>query len=62
MSNGFIRKIEDFREDYLPIFSRDALEKIRSGDDNWESMMPERVIKLIKQRGLFGYKEPVADV
>ena len=59
MGNGFIRRIEDYREDYLSIFSRDALEKIRSGDDNWESMVPERVVALIKERGLLGYNTNV---
>ncbi len=58
--NGFIRQIEDYREDYLAIFSRDALEKIRSGDDNWESMVPERVVALIKERGLLGYNANVS--
>ena len=60
LGNGFIRRIEDYREDYLSIFSRDALEKIRSGDDNWESMVPERVVALIKERGLLGYNTNVA--
>ena len=59
LGNGFIRRIEDYREDYLSIFSRDALEKIRSGDDNWESMVPERVVALIKERGLLGYNTNV---
>ena len=56
LGNGFIRRIEDYREDYLSIFSRDALEKIRSGDDNWKTMVPEGVMKLIKERDLFGHK------
>ena len=60
LGNGFIRRIEDYREDYLSIFSRDALEKIRSGDDNWESMVPERVVALIKERGLLGYNTNIA--
>ena len=37
LSNGFIRRIEDFREDYLPILSRDASNKsapaIRNGNN-----------------------------
>ena len=56
LGNGFIRRIEDYREDYLSIFSRDALEKIRSGDDNWKTMVPEGVMELIKERDLFGHK------
>ena len=61
LGNGFIRRIEDYREDYLSIFSRDALEKIRSGDNNWESMVPERVVALIKERGLLGYNTNIAE-
>ena len=55
-SNGFIRRIDDFREDYLTLFSRDALEKIRCGDHSWEVMVPEKVVNLIKERGLLGYR------
>ncbi|MGB0587617.1 MAG: TonB-dependent receptor [Limisphaerales bacterium] len=56
LSNGFIRRIEDFREDYLPILSRDALKKIRSGDPQWEQSVPESVAQLIRERGLLGYQ------
>ena len=54
--NGFIRALEDYNEDYLSIFSRDALEKLRSGDASWEGMVPERVAAIIKERGLLGLK------
>ena len=53
---GFIRCIEDFNEDYLSIYSRDALEKIRAGDEAWEAMVPGRVAAIIKERGLLGLK------
>ena len=60
-SNGFIRQIEDFRQDYLKIFSRDALEKIRTGDHSWEVMVPEKVVNLIKERGMLGHKAPASE-
>jgi hypothetical protein len=56
LSNGFIRRIEDFREDYLSILSRDALKQIRSGDPQWEQSVPESVAQLIRERGLLGYQ------
>tara|TARA_B100001971_G_C18219430_1_gene556096 strand:- start:45 stop:1469 length:1425 start_codon:yes stop_codon:yes gene_type:complete len=60
-SNGFIRRIEDFREDYLTLFSRDVLEKIRCGDHSWEVMVPEKVVNLIKERGMLGYRVTVSE-
>ena len=55
-NNGSIRSIDGFRKDYLKLFSRDALEKIRCGDHTWEGMVPEKVVNLIKERGVLGYK------
>ncbi len=54
--NGFIRALTDYNEEYLSIFSREALEKLRSGDTAWEGMVPERVAAIIKERGLLGLK------
>jgi len=56
VDNGFIRQIDDYNEGYLSIFSRTALEKIRTGDPEWETMVPERVAVIIKERGLLGLK------
>jgi len=48
--------------DYLNIFSRDVLQRIKAGDDTWEKMVPAKVADFIKQRKLLGYgvKVPVA--
>ena len=56
VGKGFIRCIEDFNEEYLAIYSRDVLEKIRAGDGAWEAMVPGRVSAIIKDRGLLGLK------
>ena len=61
LGNGFIRSIDDFREDYLTLFSRDALEKIRCGDHSWEEMVPKKVCKLIKSKGMLGYSASVSE-
>ena len=56
VGNRFIRPIDDYNKDYLSIFSRAALVKLRAGDPEWEAMVPERVAAIIKERGLLGLK------
>lgn len=41
--------------DYVNIFSRDVLQRIKSGDSTWEDMVPTAVAEIIKERGLLGY-------
>jgi len=41
--------------DYLNIFSRDVLQRIKAGDDSWEQMVPAKVAGFIKDRKLLGY-------
>jgi len=41
--------------DYLNIFSRDVLQRIKAGDDTWERLVPAKVAEIIKQRKLLGY-------
>ena len=50
-----LEPIRGYREDYLPIFSRDVLAKLRTGDASWEKMVPLPVARMIKERRLFGY-------
>jgi hypothetical protein len=52
-----IEDIRDIQEDVLHIFSNDVLILIRAGDPAWEEMVPKRVVKIIRSRGLFGYKK-----
>ncbi len=47
---GSFVALDNFNPDYLSIFSRDVLEKIAAGDDSWESMVPEGVSKMIRDR------------
>ncbi len=60
LDSGAIKKLENFDSRCLPIFSRDALAKIRSGDPSWENMVPPEVAALIKARGLLDYRAPGA--
>jgi hypothetical protein len=52
---GSFVNLDNYRPEYLTIFSRDVLRRIGAGDDSWESMVPAEVTGLIKRRGFFGY-------
>jgi nicotinamide mononucleotide adenylyltransferase len=56
VASGCIKQLENVNRDYLNMFSRDALRKIRSGDRTWEAMVPPEVALLIKTRRLLGYR------
>ena len=60
VENDFVESLDFFNRDYLHIYSRDVLEKIRDGDESWERMVPPEVAALIKERNYFGYHAPVA--
>jgi hypothetical protein len=56
VENRFIEGLRDYDEHCLPIFSRDVLKKLRSGDKSWEEMVPPQVATIIRERNLFGCK------
>ncbi len=56
--NGKIVDIFDYEPEYLSIFSRNILRMIRSGEDGWESKLPEGIAELIKREGMFGLQLP----
>jgi hypothetical protein len=56
VDSGFIKPLENVNRSYLPIFSRDALRKIRAGDPTWEEMVPQEVAEVIKRRRFLGYR------
>ena len=58
VDNGSIKQLENVNRDYLHIFSRDALRKIRAGDASWEAMVPPQVAEVIKSRRFLGYLPP----
>ncbi len=55
VESGWIIQMDNFNPDYLQIFSRDVLDKIKKCDDSWQKLVPEAVGALIRKRGLFGY-------
>ncbi len=56
LENKFIEPIADYKKEYLGIFSRHVLTKIREHDHSWEEMVPKEVAERIKERRFFGYK------
>ncbi|WP_367870735.1 TonB-dependent receptor [Luteolibacter sp. Populi] len=48
--------LDNFKPEYLPIFSRDVLRKIAVGDESWVEMVPPEVAALIRERRFFGWK------
>jgi hypothetical protein len=55
---GSFVHLDNYKSEFLPIFSRDVLRRIAAGDDTWETMVPAEVADLIKRRGFFGYVRP----
>jgi len=55
---GSFIDLDNYKPEYLPIFSRDVLRRISAQDDSWEAMVPEDVAQLIKRRSFFGYVKP----
>jgi hypothetical protein len=57
LENGFIKGISNFNERFLPIYAKQVLGKIRSGDRSWESLVPPPIVEIIKRDRLFGYSD-----
>jgi hypothetical protein len=57
VDRGCIQSLAGYNPDYLPIFSRDVLRRIKAGDESWETAVPVAIAELIKKRGYFGYRK-----
>ena len=53
---GGINPLDNYVADYLSIFSRDILNRIRLGDSTWETMVPAPVAEVVKCKNYFGYQ------
>ena len=60
IDNEFIEEITDYHADYLRIHPPAALAKLQTGDKSWETMVPPEVVRMIKEREIFGYRCPAA--
>jgi len=54
--------IEHYNKADLKISARKVLKMIQSDDSRWEKYVPEKVIPLIKEKALFGYKTDMSHV
>ncbi len=57
VGRGSFVQLDNFNPKYLPIFSREVLKRIASGDESWDEMVPAQVAEIIRQRGFFGYRK-----
>lgn len=55
IENGFIVPVENYNKEILPIIPNNILNMINSGERGWEDFMPEKLVKKIKEKNLFGY-------
>ena len=57
VENHYLESVAGYNRETLNIISRDVLAKIKGGDPTWEPAVPPAVAALIKQRGLFEYRQ-----
>jgi len=55
--NGKLLDIKNYDQELMHIFSREILQMINDRQSGWEAMLPEGIPEIIKQKGLFGFKE-----
>src|SRR6202789_1945985 len=56
-ARGSFVDLDNFKPEYLHIFSRDVLHRIADGDETWATMVPAEVATMIRRRGFFGFSE-----
>ena len=57
--NRRIVDIKDYNPEHSEIYSREILQKISNSELGWEEQLPDGVAAMIKERGMFGYKEDI---
>ena len=57
--NRRIVDIKDYNPEHSEIYSREILNKIAKQEKGWENQLPDGVAEMIKERGMFGYKEDI---
>ncbi len=55
--NRKLKDLENYNPKYLDIFSREVLQKIKEREPGWEKALPEGIPDIIKEKGLFNYRE-----
>ncbi len=52
--NGFIKGLTGIDCSLLKIFSHEVLRKIRAGESDWDTLVPDKVAAMIREKHLFG--------
>ena len=55
LENGFVKSLNSVKQEYLKIHSDKVLEQIQAGDSKWETLVPNKVVNIIKEKGLFNW-------
>ena len=53
---GSFVALDNYKPEFLSIFSREVLRRIAARDKTWEDSVPPEVAQVIKQNSLFGYR------
>ncbi|MFT4175205.1 MAG: TonB-dependent receptor [Luteolibacter sp.] len=53
---GSFVALDNYKEEYLKIFSRDVLRQISRGEAGWENSVPPHIARMIKERRFFGWR------
>jgi hypothetical protein len=56
VTNGFIEQIKNYNTDHLAVSSSWVLEKLQTGDREWEKQVPPPIAEIIRDKKLFGCK------
>ncbi|MDX1823172.1 MAG: hypothetical protein R3354_00560 [Thiohalomonadales bacterium] len=57
LENGFVKSLNTVKDEYLKIHSDKVLEQIQAGDNKWENLVPNKVVNIIKEKGLFNWNQ-----
>ena len=57
LENNFIESIANYNERFLPIYAKQVLNQIQTGDHAWEGLVPAPIVQIIKRDRLFGYAD-----
>ena len=57
VENDFVKGLNTIKEECLKIHSDEVLQQIQTGNNEWETMVPAKVVNIIKQKGLFNWKQ-----
>ena len=54
VENHFIEDLPNYDPACLPVFTSEVLQKIRSADPSWETLVPTPIVEVIHRKKLFG--------